>query len=585
MEKRWSIESSADEKIINQLALDLGIDKVLANMLAHRGITNFEEAKKFFRPSLDDLHDPFLMKDMDKAITRLEQAIKNREKILVYGDYDVDGTTAVSLVYSFLKKLPFILTSEKKVGDSLEKENFLVDYYIPDRYAEGYGISFQGIDFAKENNFTLIIALDCGIKANDKVDYANERNIDFIICDHHRPGDILPNAIAVLDPKRSDCTYPFDELCGCGIGFKLIQAYVQKNNIAFEELTEYLDLTAISIASDLVPIIGENRALCYFGLEQINKKARNGIKAILDLANIKKKVTINELVFTIGPRINAAGRIQTGRNAVALLVSDNDDHAKTSGININSTNTERRALDLTITQHALSMIDDNAELIERKSTVLFHSDWHKGVIGIVASRLIEKYYRPTIVLTESNGKATGSARSVKGFDVYNAIETCSDLLEQFGGHKYAAGLTLKLENLAAFQQRFEEVVSATIEEHMLIPEIIIEAELDLEDITPKFFRILKQFEPFGPENMSPVFMTKDLVDKGYVRIVGNNHLKMDIQASQNPKESFSSIAFSQAQHFDDVLRKKIFSACYAIEENEFNGKISLQLNVKDMKMQ
>ncbi len=583
MEKRWSIKSGGDKIIVNKLAVELGIDSVLANMLAQRGITNYDEAKKFFRPSLSDLHDPFLMKDMDKAIIRLERAIRYKEKVLIYGDYDVDGTTAVSLVYSFLKKLPYIFPSEKK--GNIDEEHIFVDYYIPDRYTEGYGISFQGIDYAKENNFTLIIALDCGIKANDKVAYANERNIDFIICDHHRPGDTLPKAVAVLDPKRADCTYPFDELCGCGIGFKLVQALAQKNNISFDELYEYLDLTAISIASDMVPITGENRTLCYFGLEQINKKPRNGIKAILDLANIKKKITINELVFTIGPRINAAGRIQTGRNAVALLVSENDEHAKTSGININTTNIERRAIDLTITQQAISMIDNSVELIERKSTVLFHSDWHKGVIGIVASRLIEKYYRPTIVLTESNGKATGSARSVKDFDVYNAIEACSDLLEQFGGHKYAAGLTLKLENITAFQQRFEEVVSATIEQHMLIPEIEIDAELELNEITPKFFRILKQFEPFGPENMSPVFITKGLVDKGHVRIVGNNHLKMDIEAAQNPKDSFSSIAFSQAQHFDEILRKKTFSACYAIEENEFNGNISLQLNVKDMKME
>src|ERR1019366_5796848 len=567
MEKYWNIKPPADEIIVAQLALDLGIDKVLANILVQRDITNYEEAKKFFRPTLNDLHDPFLMKDMDKAIVRLEQAIKNNEKILVYGDYDVDGTTAVSLVYTFLKKY---------YPD--------VDYYIPDRYTEGYGISFQGIDFAKENNFTLIVALDCGIKANDKVDYANERNIDFIICDHHRPGETLPNAIAILDPKRSDCNYPFDELCGCGIGFKLVQAYSQKNNIAFEELTEYIDLTAISIASDLVPITGENRTLCYFGLEQINKNPRKGIKSILDLASIKKEVGINELVFTIGPRINAAGRIQTGRDAVALLISDNHDHAKTSGISINVTNTEGRVLDSSITQHALSMIDNDVELIERKSTVLFHSDWHKGVIGIVASRLIEKYYRPTIVLTESNGKATGSARSVKDFDVYNAIEACSDLLEQFGGHKYAAGLTLKLENIDAFRKRFEEVVSSTIEERMLIPEITIDAEIKLNEITPKFFRILKQFEPFGPGNMSPVFLSKGLVDKGYVRIVGNNHLKMDIQSAQKPKETFPATAFAQAHHFDDVLRKKIFSACYAIEENEFNGKVSLQLNVKDMKI-
>jgi single-stranded-DNA-specific exonuclease len=576
MEKRWSIKPKADETIVNQLSLELGIDKVLANMLAQRDITNFEEAKNFFRPSLNNLHDPFLMKDMDKAIHRLEQAINNNEKILVYGDYDVDGTTAVALVYSFLKRLP-ILT-----GLNIDS---LVDYYIPDRYTEGYGISFQGIDFAKENNFTLIIALDCGIKANDKVDYANERNIDFIICDHHRPGETLPDAIAVLDPKRADCTYPFDELCGCGVGFKLVQGYAQKNNIEFNELMQYLDLTAISIASDLVPITGENRTLCFFGLDQINKAPRRGIKSILDLANIKKEITINELVFTVGPRINAAGRIQSGRDAVALLVSDNNDHAKSSGISINATNTERRVLDSSITQHALSMIDNNMELAKRKSTVLYHAEWHKGVVGIVASRLIEKYYRPTIVLTESNGKATGSARSVKDFDVYNAIEACSDLLEQFGGHKYAAGLTLKLENLEAFQQRFEDVVSNTIEDHMLIPEILIDAELNVNEITPKFYRILKQFEPFGPDNMSPIFLSEGLVDKGFVRIVGNNHLKMDIQSATAPKQSFSAIAFAQANHFDDVLRKKTFSACYAVEENEFNGKVSLQLNVKDMKME
>ncbi len=570
MEKRWSIKSGIDAAIVNRLSEELNVDQVLANLLVQRDITSYDEAKKFFRPSLTDLHDPFLMKDMDLAIARLEKAILSKEKILVFGDYDVDGTTAVSLVYSFLKSLPH--------------SEGLVDYYIPDRYVEGYGISFLGIDFAKENNFSLIIALDCGIKAIDKVDYANERNIDFIICDHHRPGDTLPKAIAILDPKRSDCNYPFDELCGCGVGFKLVQAYAQKNNIPFESLFQYLDLTAISIASDLVPIVDENRALCYFGLQQINKEPRKGIKAILDLANIKKEVTMNELVFTVGPRINAAGRIETGRNAVALLVSENHADAKTSGININTSNTERRVLDVSITQHALSMIDENKELINRKSTVLFHAEWHKGVIGIVASRLIEKYYRPTIVLTESNGMATGSARSVKDFDVYDAIEACSDLLEQFGGHKYAAGLSMKLENLAAFQQKFEEVVSATIKDHMLVPEISIDAELKLSDITPKFFRILKQFEPFGPGNMSPVFMSKNLIDKGYVRIVGNNHLKMDIQAADKPKETFSAIGFSQAQHFDEVLRKKTFSACYAIEENEYNGKVSLQMNVKDMKM-
>jgi single-stranded-DNA-specific exonuclease len=568
MEKRWSLKSEGDEQVVNQLANDLSIEKVLANLLVQRGVTTFEEAKKFFRPSLSDLHDPFLMKDMDKAITRLESAIKNQEKILVYGDYDVDGTTAVALVYTFLAQF--------------HKQ---IEYYIPDRYAEGYGISFQGIDYASEQNFSLIIALDCGIKAIDKVDYASQKGIDFIICDHHRPGDSLPNAVAVLDPKRDDCSYPFDELCGCGVGFKLVQAYALKNNIPFEELEQFLDLTAISIASDLVPIVGENRVLCYFGLEQLNKNPRKGIKAILDLANVKKEVTMNELVFTVGPRINAAGRLESGRSAVALLVSDNHADAKESGQNINITNTERRTIDVTITQHALSMIDGNVEMINRKSTVLFHPDWHKGVVGIVASRLTEKYYRPTIILTESNGKATGSARSVKDFDVYDAIEACSDLLEQFGGHKYAAGLTLKVENVDAFQKRFEEIVSATIEEHMLVPEIEIDAELELSQITSKFYRILKQFSPFGPGNMSPVFITKHLVDKGYIRIVGSNHLKLDIQSALNPRESYPAIAFGQAEHFDALLRKQIFSACYAIDENTFNGNTTLQLNVKDIKIE
>ncbi len=568
MEKRWSLKSEGDEQVVNQLANDLSIEKVLANLLVQRGVTTFEEAKKFFRPSLSDLHDPFLMKDMDKAITRLESAIKNQEKILVYGDYDVDGTTAVALVYSFIAQF--------------HKQ---VEYYIPDRYAEGYGISFQGIDYASEQHFSLIIALDCGIKAIDKVEYASQKGIDFIICDHHRPGDSLPTAVAVLDPKREDCKYPFDELCGCGVGFKLVQAYALKNNIPFEELEQFLDLTAISIASDLVPIVGENRVLCYFGLEQLNKNPRKGIKAILDLANVKKEVTMNELVFTVGPRINAAGRLESGRSAVALLVSDNHADAKESGQNINITNTERRTIDVTITQHALSMIDGNVEMINRKSTVLFHPDWHKGVVGIVASRLTEKYYRPTIVLTESNGKATGSARSVKDFDVYDAIEACSDLLEQFGGHKYAAGLTLKVENVDAFQKRFEEIVSATIEEHMLVPEIEIDAELELSQITSKFYRILKQFSPFGPGNMSPVFITKHLVDKGYIRIVGSNHLKLDIQSALNPRESYPAIAFGQAEHFDALLRKQIFSACYAIDENTFNGNTTLQLNVKDIKIE
>lgn len=566
MDKRWVIKKSGDAATVKSLAEQLGIDAILAGLLVQRGITNFEEAKKFFRPDLEELHDPFLMKDMDKAVKRIEQALEKNEKILVYGDYDVDGTTAVALVYTFLKS-----------------RHEHVAYYIPDRYAEGYGISFEGIDFAEKNNFSLIIALDCGIKANDKIEYANLKNIDFIICDHHRPGNELPKALAVLDPKRNDCMYPFKELSGCGVGFKLVQAYTQKNNIPFSELEQYLDLTVISIASDLVPINGENRILSYFGLQQINTNPRQGIKAILDLNNIKKELTITDIVFVIGPRINAAGRIESGRSAVELLISDNTETATLSGKNINITNTERRTLDTIITQQALSMIEENNSLIQKKTTVLFHSEWHKGVIGIVASRLTEKYYRPTIILTESNGKATGSARSVKDFDVYNAIEACSDLLEQFGGHKYAAGLTLKLENIHAFQKKFEEVVSATIEEHLLIPEIEIDAVIQFNDITPKFYRILSQFAPFGPENMSPVFMSENSIDKGHVRVVGINHLKMDLIRPENPKESFPAIAFGHAEHFDVVIKKNPFNVCYAIEENVWNGNSTLQLNVKDIK--
>ena len=568
MQKRWKIKPQVDQYSVTKLAGELNIDSVIANILVQRGITNFDEAKKFFRPSLNDLHNPFLMKDMDKAIARLEKAITLNEKVLIYGDYDVDGTTAVSLVYSFLQKI---------IPNNIE-------YYIPDRYTEGYGISFQGIDYAFEQNISLIIALDCGIKSIDKIDYANQKNIDFIICDHHLPGDTIPNAIAVLDPKQSDCEYPFKELCGCGVGFKLIQAYAKKHNIDFTELYEYLDLTAIAIAADIVPIVDENRILCFYGLEQINKNPRKGVKTILELAGVKKQVKVNELVFSIAPRINAAGRIESGRNAVELLISDNFELASSSGQIINTNNTDRKTLDSTITQQALSIIENNVELISKKTTVLFHAEWHKGVVGIVASRLIEKYYRPTIILTESNGKATGSARSVKGFDVHEAIEACADLLEQFGGHKYAAGLTLKLENIKAFQDRFEQIVSNTIQEHMLTPEVEIDAEISLDDITPKFYNIIKQFEPFGPGNMAPVFLTKNLIDKGYVKIVGNDHLKMDVISESKKTPSFPTIAFGLAPYFENIYSKAKFDACYSIEENEFNGKITLQLNIKDLKI-
>jgi single-stranded-DNA-specific exonuclease len=567
MIKRWKIKEDVDSQTVNKLAEALQVSEVVARLLVQRGIHTFEEARTFFRPDYDTLHDPFLMKDMDKAVARIQQAVASGEKILVYGDYDVDGTTAVALVWSFLKTI-----------------HPHTDYYIPDRYKEGYGISFAGIDYAKEQGCTLIIALDCGIKSLDKVSYANERSIDFIICDHHRPGDTLPEAIAVLDPKRDDCSYPYDELSGCGIGFKLVQGYAQQNGIPITELDPYLDLVVVSIAADIVPITGENRVLAFHGLKRINSSPRQGFQSILKLLNIKKALTITDLVFLIAPRINAAGRVASGSRAVDLLVAANEASAEATGIDINQNNTDRRDLDTTITQHAMLMIENSAELQKRKSTVLFHADWHKGVVGIVASRLTERFYRPTIVLTQSDGVITGSARSVKDFDVYEAIDACSDLLLQFGGHKYAAGLTLKPENLEAFVAKFETVVSSTISEYMLTPELEIDTELPLKDIDWKLFRILKQFAPFGPGNMSPMFSTHSVSDKGNARIVGNNHLKLDVMDTSRPGQSFPAIAFNQGEHFPDISRKIPFDMCYTIEENEYNGMVSLQLNVKDIKI-
>ena len=565
MTKRWVVKEVPDRNAVEKLAQELNINPILSNLLLQRGIKNFEEAKKFFRPELSHLHDPFLMRDMTKAIDRIEEAFINKEKILVYGDYDVDGSTAVSLVYSFFKRF----------------YNY-VDYYFPCRYAEGYGISFKGIDYAKENGFTLIIALDCGIKGNDKIDYANERGIDFIICDHHRPGDELPNAVAVLDPKRLDATYPFDELSGCGIGFKLVQAFALRNNIPFSELEQYLDLCVISIAADIVPILEENRVLSYYGLKILNTNPRPGIKAILELANVKKDLTISDIVFTIGPRINAAGRIENARHALDLLLTTNKLDAFNSGEGIDVFNKERKTLDTSITEHALGIIRDDEINLSKKSTVLFHPEWHKGVLGIVASRLIDKYYRPTIVLTLSNEMITGSARSVKGFDIYNAIESCADLLEQFGGHKYAAGLMLKPENMDAFTERFEEIVSNTIEDWMLTAEVDIDTEINLKEISPSFFKILKQFSPFGPGNMTPVFKSANVYDNGFAKVVGSNHLKLTLK--QNEFEpSFDAIAFQQAHHYDLIAKGLPFDVCYTIEENEWNGKTTLQLNIKDIK--
>jgi len=570
MEKRWVLIPKGNSETIQKLSEELSIHPILSQLLVQRGINTFEEAKNFFRPSLSDLHDPFLMKDMDKAVERISNAILNKQKILVYGDYDVDGTTAVSLVYTFL-----------------HNQYVNVSYYIPDRYKEGYGISIQGIDYAKENNYDLIIALDCGIKSIDKIDYANALGIDFIICDHHRPGSTLPAAVAVLDPKRADCDYPYKELSGCGVGFKLIQAISQQQGISFSDLEQYLDLVAVSIAADIVPITGENRILAFHGLNFLKLNHRPGFKAILDLSNFKKdEITVNDVVFLIAPRINAAGRIESGNSAVELLVSKNDNVAGLLGDGINEHNLKRKDLDASITEHALQLIEESEDHKYRKSTVLYNPEWHKGVIGIVASRLTEKFYRPTIVLTKSNDEnkmVSGSARSVKDFDVYNAIESCSDLLEQFGGHMYAAGLTMKEENVQAFIERFEEVVATTIEDRMLIREVEMDAELNLMDITPKFFNVLKQFAPFGPGNMSPIFKSTSVRDNGRGKVVGNNHLKLSLVQHDDYQLTIDGIAFQLGHHHNQVEQKDVFDIVYHIEENNYNNRTTLQLNIKDLK--
>ena len=580
MEKRWVLKQQGEMPLVQQFATQLNIDPPLANLLLQRGIRSFDEAKAFFRPSLNDLHDPFLMKDMDKAIGRIESAIQNQEKILIYGDYDVDGTSAVALVYTFLHKF----------YDKL-------DFYIPDRYFEGYGISNRGIDFAAENGFSLIIALDCGIKSVDKIIYARSKDVDFIICDHHRPGSELPPANAVLDPKRPDCIYPYKELSGCGIGFKLIQAYAQKNNLAFEELIQYLDLVVVSIASDIVEITGENRVLASYGLKLLNTHPRPGLEAILKYSNVIKKeeengasffnkeLTITDLVFLIGPRINAAGRIESGRNSVKLLICQDKEEALRLGVQINNYNTERKNLDALATQQAIEMISQDEGLKSARSTVIYNPEWHKGIIGIVASRLTEHYYRPTIVLTLSGDLITGSARSVKDFDIYEAIDACSDLLEHFGGHKYAAGLSLKPENLIEFTKKFENVVCERMKGIEFVPEIEIDTILPLHAIHSRFYNILKQFAPFGPGNMAPVFQTEGVINAGGTRVVGKNHLKLYIVHPEVSGGPFSGIAFQQGAHVEKIEEGSPFTICYHIEENEWNGMVSLQLNVKDIKFE
>ena len=561
--KRWILKAIPAENKVQELATSLNINKYLAAVLLQRGVNNFEDARAYFRPLIEHLHNPFLMKDMQKAIDRITLAIDQKEKILIYGDYDVDGTTSVSLVYSFFSKYhPYI------------------DYYIPDRHIEGYGISYQGINYAEQNGISLIIALDCGIKSVDHVKFAKEKDIDFIICDHHNPGSVLPDAIACLDPKQIDCPYPYKELSGCGVGFKLLQAFSIQNKLNPELIYEYLDLVAISIASDIVPITGENRIMTYFGLKKINERKRPGVKALIEISGFKKDLTVTNLVFGLGPRINAAGRIKHGKASVQLLISETDAEAQEHALELNQKNLTRRDLDSGTLREAIAIIENNEESISAKSTVLFKNDWHKGVIGIVASKCIEHYYRPTIILTESNEKATGSARTVEGFDLYEAICECSDLLEQFGGHTHAAGLTLKLENIPAFRTRFEEVVSKRILPEQLTPVINIDMELPIDSISDKFHSILSQMEPFGPQNLSPVFVSRKVIPQK-PRLLKDEHLKFCLVNSNG--QEMDVLGFGMSHCYDNVLDSKPVDICYSIEMNEFNNQKSIQLMLKDLK--
>jgi len=561
---RWTLKPKPEPQQIAELANDLKVDGLVAQLLIQRGITNYAEAKKFFRPELSELHDPFLMKDMDLAVVRIEKAIADNENILVYGDYDVDGTTSVALVSSYLlQHYPNVAT------------------YIPDRYDEGYGVSFKGIDFAEDNGFSLIIALDCGVKAIDKVAYAKEKGIDFIICDHHRPGNQLPDAIALLDPKRDDCSYPYDELCGCGVGFKLVQALAVNNGETIDDLIPYLDLVATAIGADIVPITGENRVLAYFGLQVINSNPRIGFKAIINQIK-KKELTITDVVFIIAPRINAAGRMKHGQHAVNLLIETNFEQAEVIAKEIEQFNFDRRNLDQEITAEALIQITENKEE-KRFTSVVYKETWHKGVIGIVASRLTETYYRPTLVFTKSGDKLAASARSVKDFDVYNALHACSEHIEQFGGHKYAAGLTMLPEQYEPFKAQFEKVVSDIIDPNLLIPEIKVNCMIPLALITPKLLRIISQFAPFGPGNMTPVFMAENLKDTGYAKGVGGEEKHLKLSITQNGSRPIGSIGFNLGDKLPIVKNGRNFSAVFSIEENEWNGNISMQLKLRDIK--
>lgn len=565
--KQWKYKPKPDSQRVFSLHKELGISKTICSLLVSRGIDTYQKAKDFFRPSLDSLHDPFSMKDMSLAVSRIHKALSNREIIRVYGDYDVDGTTSVSMMFSFLKN-----------------QGATCDYYIPDRYSEGYGISYRGIDDAIEKGITLMICLDCGIKAVDKISYAQSKGLDIIICDHHRPGEQIPNAYAVLDPKRNDCSYPFKELCGCGVGFKLIQAYLIHHNLEPQIAYPYLDYVAIAIGADIVPIVGENRVLAYYGLRKLNSQPRAGLKALAQEHKRFGTMTITDVVFTIAPRINAAGRMNHAHNAVRLLIEENEAKAIETAIKIEEFNTDRRAHDQRIAKEAIDQIIDHGEE-QDPSSVVYHPEWHKGVLGIVASRLIETYYRPTVVFTKSNGLLTASVRSVKGFDVYAALEACSKYIEQFGGHKYAAGLTILEENYTLFKEAFNREVSQTITKSSLQEIVEIDDELDFADINYKFYNILKQFEPFGPDNRAPLFVTKNVLDRGYTKQVGAElaHLKLHMCTQQEPLEEMYGIAFKMGQHYSYITKGLSFDICYAITENTWRNKSTIQLSVKDIK--
>ena len=568
-ECKWIIKEQADPAKVDKLSAEVGIDRVLADLLVKRGVETFEQARSFFRPSLSDLHDPFLMKDMAVAVERLHKAISGGEKILVYGDYDVDGTTAVALVFSFIRRFT---------------PN--VDFYIPDRYDEGYGVSYKGIDWAIEGGFKLIITLDCGIKAIDKAEYAASRGVEMIICDHHLPEETLPRVVAVLDPKREDCHYPFDDLSGCGVGFKLVQAYSQRYGVPFESLVPLLDLLVVSIASDLVTMVGENRTLSHFGLKQLNENPHKGLLAMINLSNLEPgHISIDDIVFKIGPRINAAGRMESGRLAVELLTAEDVEEAMFIGEKINENNNDRKNIDREVTKEALEMVESGRCLARENATVVYNPRWSKGIVGIVASRLVEAYYKPTVVLTKSNGFVTGSARSVQGFDLYEAIESCADLLENFGGHVYAAGLTLKEENLPEFAARLDAFIAGKITAEMLVPVVDIDARLDFSQITPKFFRILKQFQPFGPGNGNPVFVTDNVYDAGNGRKVGAGgvHLKLDLIQESQPYHQIAAIAFNMADYYDYIKSGNPLDVCYSIVENYYRGNSTIQLRVRDLR--